>query len=102
MIFSYRQISYYLFLNNLYKVYRIYNKGNLRSAKNENILQEIIELLMDKGMKRIDLLEKTNIGTSAPLKFGKNEYASIEALVKVCTALNVNIGDIVDLVKEDN
>lgn len=59
-------------------------------------------LLIDKGMRKIDLLEKANISTSTLAKFVKSEYVSMEALVKVCAALNVNIGDIVDLAKEDN
>lgn len=64
--------------------------------------KKLWKLLIDKGMKKIDLLEKASISTSTLAKLGKDEYVSMEALVKICTALNVNIGDIVDLVKEDN
>jgi len=63
--------------------------------------KKLWKLLIDKGMKKIDLLEKANISTSTLAKFGKDEYVSMDALVKVCVALNVNIGDIVDLVEED-
>jgi DNA-binding Xre family transcriptional regulator len=63
--------------------------------------KKLWKLLIDKGMKKIDLLEKANISTSALAKLGKGQYVSMDALVKVCTTLNVNIGDIVELVEED-
>lgn len=68
----------------------------------EIFYKKLWKLLIDNGLRKIDLLEKANISTSTLAKFVKNEYVSMEALVKVCAALNVNIGDIVDLAKEDN
>jgi DNA-binding Xre family transcriptional regulator len=63
--------------------------------------KKLWKLLIDKSMKKIDLLEKANISTSTLANLGKDGYVSMDALVKVCSALNVNIGDIVELVEED-
>ena len=59
------------------------------------------KLLIDKKMKRIDLMEATGIGTSTLSKLGKEQYVSMEVLVKICKVLNCNIGDIVHVVKTE-
>lgn len=46
------------------------------------------KLLIDKKMKRIDLMEATGIGTSTLSKLGKEQYVSMEVLVKICKVLN--------------
>ena len=63
--------------------------------------KKLWKLLIDKKMKRIDLMEATGIGTSTLSKLGKDQYVSMEALVKICKVLNCNIGDIVDVVKTE-
>jgi DNA-binding Xre family transcriptional regulator len=35
-------------------------------------------------------------------KLRKDEEVSLTVLVKICTALNANIGDIMDLIPEEN
>lgn len=59
------------------------------------------KLLIDKKMKRIGLMEAAGIGTSTLSKLGKDQYVSMEVLVKICQVLNCNIGDIVDVVKAE-
>jgi putative transcriptional regulator len=58
------------------------------------------KLLIDKKMKRIELMNAAGIGTSTLSKLGKDQYVSMEVLVKICKTLNCNIGDIVDIVRE--
>ena len=59
------------------------------------------KLLIDKNMMKKDLIAKTSITSSTIAKMGKNKAVSMEVLGKICTALDCNIGDIVDVVKED-
>ena len=59
------------------------------------------KLLIDKKMKRIGLMEAAGIGTSTLSKLRKDQYVSMEVLVKICKVLNCNIGDIVDVVKTE-
>ena len=59
------------------------------------------KLLIDKKMKRIELMEAAGIGTSTLSKLGKDQYVSMEVLVKICKVLNCNIGDIIDMVRTE-
>jgi putative transcriptional regulator len=59
------------------------------------------KLLIDKGMKKKDLRLATGITTTALAKLGKNEHVSTEILTKICNALDCDLSDIVELVRED-
>ena len=58
------------------------------------------KLLIDNKMRKIDLLKTAGIGTTTLSKLGKDQYVSMEVLVKICTVLDCNIGDIVDIIKD--
>lgn len=60
------------------------------------------KLLIDKGMKKYQLREKAQISSNSIAKMGKNEMVSMEVLIKVCNAMECNIGDICDVVREDS
>lgn len=59
------------------------------------------KLLIDKNMKKKDLRLATGISTTALAKLGKNEHVSTEILTKICQALNCDLCDIIELVKDD-
>lgn len=59
------------------------------------------KLLIDKNMKKKDLRLATGISTTALAKLGKNEHVSTEILSKICRALECDLCDIVELVKEE-
>ena len=59
------------------------------------------KLLIDKGMKKKDLRLATGITTTALAKLGKNEHVSTGILTKICNALDCDLSDIVELVRED-
>ena len=59
------------------------------------------KLLIDKRMRKKDLMEKTGITSSTIAKMGKNKAVSMEVIGKICVALDCDIGDIVDIVKEE-
>ena len=58
------------------------------------------KLLIDRGMKKTDLKNATGISSSTISKMSKNEPVSMASMLKVCKALNCDIGDIVE-VKND-
>ena len=60
------------------------------------------KLLIDKNMTAVDLRLATGIAPNTMTKLRKDEEVSLSVLVKICTALNVNIGDIMDLVPDSN
>lgn len=60
------------------------------------------KLLIDKNMKKKDLRLATGMSTTALAKLGKNQHVSTEILTKICTVLDCDFCDIIELVKEEN
>lgn len=62
--------------------------------------KKLWKLLIDKDMTVVELREKTGIAPNTMTKLRRDEEVSMAVLVKICTALNANIGDIMDLIPE--
>lgn len=60
--------------------------------------KKLWKLLTDRDMKKKDLQAAAGISPSSISKLSKNEYVSMDVLVKVCTALGVDFKDIMELV----
>ncbi|MPN15893.1 hypothetical protein SDC9_163229 [bioreactor metagenome] len=58
------------------------------------------KLLIDKKMNRTELKEKSGISTASLAKLGKNENLTTSVLIKICNALDCNIGDIMDVIDD--
>ena len=56
------------------------------------------KLLIDRKMTKSDLKEKTHLTSTTIAKMGKDQAVSMDVLSRICEALDVNIGDIVDYV----
>ncbi|NLB23720.1 MAG: helix-turn-helix transcriptional regulator [Clostridium sp.] len=63
--------------------------------------KKIWKILIDKEMKKKDLQEAAGVSWASISKLSKNENVSMDVLGKICTALDCNIGDIVEFIKED-
>ena len=59
------------------------------------------KLLIDKKMKKKDLMNLASISRGTMAKLGRDENVNTDILVKICVALNCNIGDIVEIVTEN-
>ena len=62
--------------------------------------KKLWKLLIDKDLKKKDLLSLTGISQSSLTKMGKNQNVNTDILVRICTALDCQIGDIVELVPD--
>lgn len=62
--------------------------------------KKLWKLLIDKDMTAVELRQRTGIAPNTMTKLRKDEEVSLSVLVKICTALNVNIGDIMDLIPD--
>lgn len=62
--------------------------------------KKLFKLLIDRNMKKKDLQQLANLSPASISKFAKDEYVSMEVLVKVCAALEVDVGDIMEVVKK--
>ena len=63
--------------------------------------KKLWKLLIDKDMKKKDLLATAGISWASVTKLSKGETVSREVLMKICKALDCNIGDIMDLIPEE-
>lgn len=61
---------------------------------------KLFKLLIDKKMKKKALISAAGISSSTMAKLGKDEYVNVEVLVKICNALDANIGDIMDVIPD--
>ena len=57
--------------------------------------RKLWKLLIDKNMKKTDLIPIAGVSTNIVAKLNKGEYVSMDSLAKICKALNCDIGDIV-------
>ena len=55
------------------------------------------KLLIDRKMKRTDLVSGAGISTSALSKMGKDESVSLEIIEKICKYLECNIEQVVEI-----
>ena len=62
--------------------------------------KKLWKLLIDKDMRKEDLRLKAGISTNTMAKLGKNENVNTDMLVKICTALNCDIADIMEITEE--
>lgn len=59
------------------------------------------KLLIDKGINKKELSAISGVSASTISKMSKNEMVAMPVLVKLCNALNCDIGDIVNVNKKD-
>ena len=62
--------------------------------------KKLWKLLIDKDMKKKDLQQIAGISAASITKLGKNENVSTEIIQKVCTALQCDVGDIMEMVED--
>ncbi len=62
--------------------------------------KKLWKLLIDNDMMKKDLMKKAKITSSTMARLGKDKPVSMDALARICSVLNCNIGDIVDFVKD--
>ena len=63
--------------------------------------KKLWKLLIDKDMTAVDLRQATGIAPNTMTKLRRDEEVSMTVLVKICKVLDANIGDIMDLIPEE-
>ena len=58
------------------------------------------KLLVDKKMSKADLRRAAGIAPNTMTKLRRDEEVTLSVLNKICTVLNVDIGDIMEFVPE--
>ena len=63
--------------------------------------KKLWKLLIDKGMNKQDLGKIANISPASIAKLGKGANVTTDVLLKICEALECNLEDIIETVKNE-
>ena len=59
------------------------------------------KLLVDRKMSKADLRKAAGVAPNTMTRLRRDEEVTLAVLNKICTTLNVDIGDIMEFVAED-
>lgn len=62
--------------------------------------KKLWKLLIDRDMKKKDLCAKAGISSASVTKMGHNGHVTTEILLKICTALDCKVEDIMEIAPE--
>jgi DNA-binding Xre family transcriptional regulator len=74
----------------------------LRGNAMASSYKKLWKLLIDKDMKKKDLMVAAGISNFTISKLNRGDNVTTEILGRICKALDCNIGDIMDFVDDDN
>ena len=59
------------------------------------------KLLIDRNMKKMDLLEAVEMSPNTLAKLGRNEDVSMDVLKRICAYFKCDVGDIMEMIPEE-
>ena len=63
---------------------------------------KLFKLLIDRGIKKKELCEMAEISATSVAKLGHGKNVNTEVLLKICDALNCDVGDIMEFLRDNN
>ncbi|MDD4493583.1 MAG: helix-turn-helix transcriptional regulator [Eubacteriales bacterium] len=63
--------------------------------------KKLWKMLIDKDMKKKDLVHAANISTYTINKLNRGENVTTDTLAKICKALNCSFDDIMEVINDD-
>lgn len=60
------------------------------------------KLMIDRKMKKKDLIVLSGISRSTVAKLTHDENVNTDVLVRICKALDCDVGDIMEVIPDDN
>lgn len=64
--------------------------------------KELWKLLIDKEMTKTEMIKAVGISSSTLYKLTKDEYVSLDVLVKICTYFECQLSDICEVEHSDD
>lgn len=64
--------------------------------------KKLWKILIDKDMKKKDLQKAAGVSWASVTKLSKGETVSMDTLIKICKALECDIGDIMELIPDED
>lgn len=62
----------------------------------------LFKLLIDKGLRKSELARRCNLSSPTMAKLSKNEYVSMDVLVRICQELDCTLNDIVVVARKES
>lgn len=62
---------------------------------------KLFKLLIDRNIKKKELREMSGVSATSIAKLGKGGNVNTEVLLKICNALQCDVGDIMEFVKDE-
>lgn len=63
--------------------------------------KRLFKLLIDMDLRKSEFAKKVGIGQNTLAKLSKNEYVSMDVLVKICRGLNCTLDEMMEILPED-
>jgi putative transcriptional regulator len=63
--------------------------------------KKLWKILIDKDMKKKDLKATAGISWASVTKLSKGETVSMDVLIKICNTLECDIGDVMEIITEE-
>ena len=58
------------------------------------------KMLLDKNMKKTDLVKTAEISTTTLAKLSKNQPVSMDVMSRLCKVLSCDIGDVMEMIPD--
>lgn len=58
---------------------------------------KLFRILIDKNLKKVEFAKMIGISQNILVKLSKNEFVSIDVLVKICRSLNGIVDDVLEI-----
>jgi len=58
------------------------------------------KILIDKRMKKKDLIAIAELSTSTLAKMGKDQHVSMDVIIRICKCLECDVGDIMEVIPD--
>ena len=63
--------------------------------------KNLFKLLIDKGMKKTDLVKEAGLTPATLARLSKGKVVSMETIIKICECLNCKIEDVIELIPDE-
>lgn len=63
--------------------------------------KKLWHLLIDRGMQKQDLRKKSGVSSASMAKLSKGENITTDVLIKICSALDCDVSDIMEITHDE-
>ena len=63
--------------------------------------KSLFKLLIDKGMKKTDLVKEAGLTPATLARLSKGKVVSMKTIIKICECLNCRIEDVIELIPDE-